>query len=155
MQALRERGPGRLLIEASESKRIDARAETIGLVLRSIVVAVIWTFAAMMILGELDINLGPLVAGAGIGGIALGFGAQSIVKDFLSGLFMLIEDQYGVGDYIDVGVASGTVEAVSLRSTTLRDTFRDRLARPEWRDRPCRQHVPALVACRHRRRGFL
>lgn len=123
LQALRERGPGRLLVEASESKRVDARAETIGLVLRSIVVAVIWTFAAMMVLGELDINLGPLVAGAGIGGIAIGFGAQSIVKDFLSGLFMLIEDQYGVGDYIDVGVASGTVEAVSLRSTTLRDTY--------------------------------
>ena len=75
----------------------------------------------MMILGQLDIDLGPLIAGAGIGGIALGFGAQSIVKDFLSGLFMLIEDQYGVGDVIDLGYATGTVEKVSLRSTTIRD----------------------------------
>jgi small conductance mechanosensitive channel len=121
LRAVRERGPGRLLIEETESKRAEARAETIGLVLRSIVVAVIWTFAAMIVLGELDINLGPLVAGAGIGGIALGFGAQSIVKDFLSGLFILIEDQYGVGDVIDVGDATGTVEEVSLRSTTIRD----------------------------------
>ena len=64
-----------------------------------------------------------MIAGAGIGGIALGFGAQSIVKDFLSGLFMLIEDQYGVGDVIDIGPATGTVEEVSLRSTTLRDVY--------------------------------
>ncbi len=120
LQALRDRTPARLLVE-KESKRAEARAETIGLVLRSIVVAIVWTFAAMMILGQLDIDLGPLIAGAGIGGIALGFGAQSIVKDFLSGLFMLIEDQYGVGDVIDLGYATGTVEKVSLRSTTIRD----------------------------------
>jgi len=120
LQALRDRTPARLLVE-KESKRAEARAETIGLVLRSIVVAIVWTFAGMMILGQLDIDLGPLIAGAGIGGIALGFGAQSIVKDFLSGLFMLIEDQYGVGDVIDLGDATGTVEKVSLRSTTIRD----------------------------------
>jgi small conductance mechanosensitive channel len=123
LRSLRERGPGRMLIDARESTRAVARAETIGHVLRSVVVAVVWTFAAMLILGELDINMGPLIAGAGIGGIALGFGAQSIVKDFLSGLFMLIEDQYGVGDIIDVGEASGVVEEVSLRSTTLRDVY--------------------------------
>jgi len=74
-------------------------------------------------MGQLDIDLAPLIAGAGVGGIALGFGAQSIVKDFLSGLFMLIEDQYGVGDIIDVGDATGTVENVSLRSTTIRDVY--------------------------------
>ena len=74
-----------------------------------------------MMLGQLDMDLAPLIAGAGIGGLALGFGAQSIVKDFLSGLFMLIEDQYGVGDIVDVGSALGTVEKVSLRSTTIRD----------------------------------
>jgi small conductance mechanosensitive channel len=62
-----------------------------------------------------------LVASAGIAGVALGFGAQSLVKDFLSGLFMLAEDQYGVGDIIDVGEATGTVEAVGLRTTRLRD----------------------------------
>ena len=120
LKALRDRSPERLVVE-KESKRAEARAETIGLVLRSIVVAMVWTFAAMMILGQLAIDLGPLIAGAGIGGIALGFGAQSIVKDFLSGLFMLIEDQYGVGDVIDLGYATGTVEKVSLRSTTIRD----------------------------------
>ncbi len=122
-KALRERGPGRLLIEETERVRAEARAETIGLVLRSIVVAAVWTVASFMVLGQLEIDLAPLIAGAGIGGIALGFGAQSIVKDFLSGLFMLIEDQYGVGDIIDIGDATGTVEKVSLRSTTIRDVF--------------------------------
>jgi moderate conductance mechanosensitive channel len=123
LRALRERGPGRLLIEQTEQTRSTARAETIGLVLRSIVVASVWSIAALLVLGQLDIDLAPLIAGAGIGGIALGFGAQSIVKDFLSGLFMLIEDQYGVGDIIDVGDATGTVEKVSLRSTTIRDVY--------------------------------
>ena len=123
LRALRERGPGRLLIEQSEKTRSTARAETIGLVLRSIVVAAVWSVGSLLVLGQLDIDLAPLIAGAGIGGIALGFGAQSIVKDFLSGLFMLIEDQYGVGDIIDVGDATGTVEKVSLRSTTIRDVY--------------------------------
>jgi small-conductance mechanosensitive channel len=122
-QALRERGPGRLFIEETEKKRASARAETIGLVLRSIVVSAVWIVATMLVLGQLQIDLAPLIAGAGIGGIALGFGAQSIVKDFLSGLFMLIEDQYGVGDIIDVGDATGTVEKVSLRSTAIRDVY--------------------------------
>jgi small conductance mechanosensitive channel len=67
------------------------------------------------------VSIGPLIAGAGIAGIAIGFGAQSLVKDFLSGIFMLVEDQYGVGDIIDAGDASGTVEAVTLRTTRLRD----------------------------------
>jgi small conductance mechanosensitive channel len=74
-----------------------------------------------MALGEFDINLGPLIAGAGIAGIALGFGAQSIVQDFLAGFFMLIEDQYAVGDIVDVGEASGVVEGMGLRTTRLRD----------------------------------
>ncbi len=123
LQSLRERGAGKLLVQEGDSVRAEARAETIGLVLRSIVVAIVWSIAGLMILGQLNIDLAPLIAGAGIGGIALGFGAQSIVKDFLSGLFMLIEDQYGVGDVIDVGDATGTVENVSLRSTTIRDVF--------------------------------
>lgn len=121
LRSLRERGPGRVLIEEKESMRAEARASTISLVLRSVAVAAIWIFAALTILGQLGIDLGPLIAGAGIGGIALGFGAQSVVKDFLSGLFMLIEDHYGVGDVIDTGSATGTVEEVSLRSTTIRD----------------------------------
>jgi small conductance mechanosensitive channel len=97
------------------------RAETIGAVLRSVVALLIWSIAAITILDELGINLGPLIAGAGIAGVALGFGAQSLVRDFITGLFMVIEDQYGVGDVIDVGLATGTVEALSLRTTRLRD----------------------------------
>ena len=107
------------------SARTVARAETLGHVLRSLSAFTIWTIAALTVLGEVGINLGPLVAGAGIAGVALGFGAQSLVKDFLAGIFILVEDQYGVGDVIDVGevsgpVVEGTVEAVTLRSTRLR-----------------------------------
>ena len=123
LTALRETGPGRLLMEEKEQQRAEMRAHTIGAVLRSLVSVAVWVVAALMILGQLDINLAPLIAGAGIGGIALGFGAQSIVKDFLSGFFMLIEDDFGVGDIIDVGDAVGTVEKVSLRSTTIRDVY--------------------------------
>ena len=101
--------------------RRTQRAETIGAVLRSIVTIVIWSIAVLTILETLGINLAPLIAGAGIAGVALGFGAQSLVRDFLSGMFMLMEDQFGVGDVVDTGVATGTVEGVSLRTTRLRD----------------------------------
>jgi small conductance mechanosensitive channel len=104
------------------------RAKTMADVLGSVVTGIIWTIAALVALGELGINLAPLIAGAGVLGVALGFGAQSLVRDFLSGFFMLFEDQYGVGDVIDVGGVvgssggvSGTVEGVSLRTTRLRD----------------------------------
>ena len=89
------------------SLRSAARAETLGLVLRSVASFAIWTIAFITILGELGINLGPLIAGAGLAGVAIGFGAQSLVKDFLSGIFILVEDQYGVGDIVDVGEAIG------------------------------------------------
>jgi small-conductance mechanosensitive channel len=105
---------------AALGPRAAARTQTIGIVLRSLAAAVIYSFTAMLVLGEVGINLGPLIAGAGIAGVALGFGAQSLVKDFLAGIFMLIEDQYGVGDVVDLGLATGTVEAVNLRSTRLR-----------------------------------
>lgn len=104
-----------------QNLRAQQRANTLGAVLRSLVTTIVWTIAALLILGEIGINLAPLVAGAGIAGVAIGFGAQSVVRDFLSGIFVLIEDQYGVGDYIDAGDASGTVEVVSLRTTRLRD----------------------------------
>ena len=119
-QKLRDTAQG-MLLDDKERARAEARAETLGHVLRSVAVAVVWGFAGLVMLGEVGVNLGPLIAGAGIGGVALGFGAQSIVKDFLSGLFMLIEDHYGVGDVIDLNFATGTVEQVSLRSTTIRD----------------------------------
>ncbi len=101
--------------------RRTQRAETIGAVLRSVITIVIWSIALLTILEILGINLAPLIAGAGIAGVALGFGAQSLVRDFLSGMFMLMEDQFGVGDVVDTGVATGTVEGVSLRTTRLRD----------------------------------
>ena len=113
--------PSAVLDTGVVSLRAAARAETLGLVLRSIASFVIWTIAFITILGELGINLGPLIAGAGLAGVAIGFGAQSLVKDFLAGIFILVEDQYGVGDIVDVGEASGTIEAVSLRTTRLRD----------------------------------
>ncbi len=103
------------------SVRRRLRAETIGAVLRSIVSVVVWAIAVLMVLGELGVNLAPLIAGAGILGVAIGFGSQALVRDFLSGIFMLLEDQYGVGDVIDAGEATGTVEGVSLRTTRLRD----------------------------------
>lgn len=88
-----ERTAGTLLRTASRTTaRARLRAETIGALLGSVVNAVVWTIATMMILGELGLNLGPLVAGAGIAGVALGFGAQNLVRDFLSGIFMLIEE---------------------------------------------------------------
>jgi small-conductance mechanosensitive channel len=97
------------------------RVETIGRLVLSAMTATAWVIAGATILGEFGIDLGPLLAGAGILGVALGFGAQNLVRDFLSGIFMLLEDQYGVGDVIDAGPAVGTVEAVSLRTTRLRD----------------------------------
>ncbi|HJR24198.1 MAG TPA: mechanosensitive ion channel family protein [Acidimicrobiales bacterium] len=113
--------PSAVLDTGQVSLRSAARAETLGLVLRSVASFAIWTIATITILGELGISLGPLIAGAGLAGVALGFGAQSLVKDFLAGIFILVEDQYGVGDIVDVGEASGTIEAVSLRTTRLRD----------------------------------
>jgi small conductance mechanosensitive channel len=97
------------------------RAQTIGAVIRSIVAALIWATAFVMILDTLDVNLAAIGIGASIIGVAVGFGSQSLVKDFVTGIFMLVEDQYGVGDVIDTGVAAGTVEGVSLRTTRLRD----------------------------------
>lgn len=97
------------------------RAETIGAVLRNVIAVIIWSIAVLTVLGEFGVNLAPLIATAGIAGIALGFGAQSIVRDFLAGLFILLENQFGVGDVVDLGAATGTVEGVSLRTTRVRD----------------------------------
>ncbi|HEX2701151.1 MAG TPA: mechanosensitive ion channel family protein [Acidimicrobiales bacterium] len=119
---VREHAP-RLLFDANHapSVRRAQRSETIGALLRSVSAVAIWSVAILMAMAELGLNLGPLIAGAGIVGIALGFGAQNLVRDFVSGVFMLAEDQYGVGDVIDAGPATGKVEGVSLRTTRLRD----------------------------------
>jgi small-conductance mechanosensitive channel len=102
-------------------ERRRQRADAIGSVLRSFVTAVVFTMVVLIVMGELGFNLGPLLASAGIVGVALGFGAQSLVKDLIAGLFMLLEDQYGVGDTVDLGEATGVVESVGLRITTVRD----------------------------------
>ncbi|HEY2299705.1 MAG TPA: mechanosensitive ion channel domain-containing protein [Jatrophihabitans sp.] len=103
------------------SERRAQRAATIGSVMKSIISLVILVIALMTILSELRFDLAPFIAGTSIVGVALGFGAQNVVKDFLAGIFMMLEDQYGVGDTIDFEKASGTVEAVGLRTTRLRD----------------------------------
>lgn len=113
----------------SNQIRRNQRADTVAAVLNSVSAIVIWTVAIITVLGELGLDLAPLLAGAGVAGVALGFGAQTIVRDFLAGTFMILEDQYGVGDIIDVGVptgavggvVSGTVESVTLRVTRVRD----------------------------------
>jgi small-conductance mechanosensitive channel len=108
-------GPNRSL------ERQRERARTAGSVLRSTSNATIWLITSTMVLGQLGLDLGPLVASAGVIGVALGLGAQTIVRDVLSGIFMLVEDQYGVGDEINVLDVEGVVENVGLRITTVRD----------------------------------
>lgn len=114
---------GRMLDRAAGAnmERRRQRALTMGSLLRSIATFVIGMVALLTVMAELGMPLAPLLTSAGIGGVALGFGAQSLVKDFLSGIFMIVEDQYGVGDVVDTGEAVGTVEEVSLRVTRLRD----------------------------------
>jgi small conductance mechanosensitive channel len=103
------------------NQRTEQRAAAIGTLLRSVVAITVWTIAALMILPLLGVNVAPLLASAGVIGVALGFGAQTLVKDYLSGIFIIAEDQYGVGDMVDLGGAVGTVEEVALRCTRLRD----------------------------------
>ena len=116
-------GPARLLLDAGGlvAERRRQRLATMGSALRSLASFTVAGVALATILGELGVNLGPLLASAGIAGAALGFGAQSLVRDVLTGAFLIVEDQYGVGDTIDLGTVAGTVEAVGLRVTRLRD----------------------------------
>lgn len=101
--------------------RIVQRARTIGLVLSNLITAGLLISAVIAILSELGVAIGALAAGAGILGAALGFGAQTLVRDFISGLFIVVEDQYGVGDFVDLGSATGVVESIGLRVTQVRD----------------------------------
>ena len=110
----------RLSASTLASRRVQ-RSKTMGSLLKSITSIVVFTITGIMAIAVLGYPVGPLIASAGIVGVAIGFGAQSLVKDFLSGIFMIFEDQYGVGDAVDLDVASGTVEAVGLRVTRLRD----------------------------------
>ncbi len=105
---------------ALAGERRRQRAQTMASVLSSVVSVVVFSLVAVMVLGELGYDIGPLVASAGLVGVALGFGAQSLVKDFLSGIFLFFEDQYGVGDEVVIGDTTGVVEALSLRVTRIR-----------------------------------
>jgi small-conductance mechanosensitive channel len=104
------------------SPRLEQRAETLAGVAKSMVRIIVWTVAVLLVLEEFGLNLGPLLAGASIVGVAVGFGAQSLVKDFFSGFFILVEDQYAVGDVITIADQSGTVEEINLRVTRIRAT---------------------------------
>lgn len=105
----------------SKENRRQQRMRTLANVGRSIAAIIIWTWAVLAVLDQLDVNVAPLIASAGIVGVAIGFGAQSLVKDFFSGMFILLENQYGVGDTIEVGSITGEVEEMTLRITTIRD----------------------------------
>jgi moderate conductance mechanosensitive channel len=111
--------PNVLSGEVSDPRR-ETRAQVISTVVGGSLSVLIWAVAIISAIGRAGLDLGPLIAGAGIAGVALGFGAQSLVKDWIAGLFILLEDQYGVGDVVDLGEATGSVERFSLRATVLR-----------------------------------
>lgn len=120
---LRRRTSEMLLASGDTSVRTEARLETLTAVFRSIGTALVWFVALFLSLEILGISLGPLLATAGIVGVALGFGTQTMVRDFISGFFIVAEDQFGVGDTIDVGGgAKGVVERITLRATHIRDS---------------------------------
>lgn len=103
------------------TQRTEQRAAAIGSLLSSIIAITVWGVAIIVILEALSVDIAPLLASAGVIGVILGFGAQTLIKDYLSGIFIILEDQFGVGDIVDVGPVVGTVEEVSLRYTRLRD----------------------------------
>lgn len=100
---------------------LEKRAHTISRILRQATTVLIWSVTTMLVLGELGVDLKPILAGAGILGLAVGFGAQTLVKDVITGFFILLENQIRVGDSITAAGCSGAVEAVNLRTTVLRD----------------------------------
>jgi small-conductance mechanosensitive channel len=108
-------------VHAAGLERRSQRARALGSILRSAVSAIVFGIAALTILGILGFDLAPLLASTTVLGVALGFGAQNLVRDYLAGILMLVEDHYGVGDTINAGVATGTVEAMTLLTTQVRD----------------------------------
>ena len=121
VSAFRESATDSELLDDVARRRHAQRVDTLSAVLRNVVSVIVWLVATLVILSDLGVDLAPLLASAGVATIVIGFGAQQVVRDYLAGLFMLMEDQYGVGDVVDMGEASGTVEWVSLRVTRLRD----------------------------------
>ena len=116
LRRLRARTPGTLLGTGEWDPRREARVHTVIAVCRSLITVFVWFVATVVIFSEIGIDLGPLLATAGILGVALGFGTQTMVRDFIAGFFIVVEDQFGVGDVVDLGRdAKGTVEQVTLR----------------------------------------
>ncbi len=109
------------IAQQSRSPRRAAQIRTLGPLLSGLATTIVVIIAAMMALSEVGVEIGPLLAGAGIVGLAVGFGAQTIVKDFLTGLFLIMEDSVSVGDVVKIGEFSGSVESMSLRTIKLRD----------------------------------
>jgi len=110
-----------LELPGADRGRAEARQRALATAMRSAIVGVIWATAAIVVIGEVGINIGAFVATATVVGGAVAFGAQTLIRDVISGFFVLAEDQYGVGDDIDVGHAKGVVERITLRSVRLRD----------------------------------
>lgn len=106
----------------SSSSRSDQRAATVSRLLHGTISSTVWIIALIMILAIAGINVGPLLASAGILGVAVGFGAQTLVKDYISGIFLILEDQFGLGDEVEIGTIRGKVVDVALRVTQVRDT---------------------------------
>lgn len=128
VQRVRDQGTVSILgatapVPMSENVRLRRaqRAATISSVLRNVVSTVVWTVAVLVVLDEVGVDIGPIIAAAGVAGIAIGFGTQTMVRDYLAGLFIVLEDQFGVGDEIEVDSVVGRVEWVTLRMTRLRD----------------------------------
>jgi small conductance mechanosensitive channel len=116
------RANNRLVRQAfGSNQRRDQRSSTISAVLNTVTSVIIWGTAILMSLTVVGVNIAPLLASAGIAGVALGFGAQTLVKDYISGIFLIVEDQYGIGDEVEIGTVRGQVEAVALRTTRVRD----------------------------------
>lgn len=111
--------PGLLL--RADTSRVEARQRALAVALRSAIVGVVWATATITVVSELGINIGAFVATATVVGGAVAFGAQQLMRDLIAGFFVLAEDQFGVGDEVDLGIAAGTVERVTLRSVRLRD----------------------------------
>jgi moderate conductance mechanosensitive channel len=104
-----------------DDREAAQRAETLGRVIRNLIAVVVWLIAGMLVLSEFGVSLAPILGAAGVAGLAIGFGAQSLVKDFFTGFFLLLENQIRQGDAVTIADHSGTVEAVTLRYVQLRD----------------------------------
>jgi len=120
LRRLRGRTPAEADAQQITERRLQ-RTQTIGSVLKSTVSIILLVWVGLAILNVLGVNIAPFIASAGVAGLAIGFGAQNLVRDFVTGVFMLLEDQYGVGDIVDLGDVAGEVQSVGLRITTIRD----------------------------------